>query len=62
MHEEERAWTCSPEAEVMEVAEREGEPVVLERVFEVWSAVMDRQLEVVMDLQSSKQIANRLRR
>ena len=45
----------------MGVAEREGEPVVLERVFEVWSAVMDRQLEVVMDLQNSKQIDNRLR-
>ena len=44
----------------MGVAGREGEPVILERVLEVWSAVIDRQLEVVMDLQSSKVLSKLL--
>lgn len=53
MHAEERARTASLDAEVMVIlteakAGREGEPVVLECVLEIWSTVMYRMPEVVM--------------
>ena len=37
---------------------REGEPVIFENALEVWSVAVDRKPEVVIDLQSSKQIAD----
>ena len=48
------------EAEMMKIMREGREPVICENALEVWSVTVDRKPEVVIDLQSSKQIAGLL--
>ena len=48
------------EAEMMKIMTEGREPVICENALEVWSVAVDRKPEVVINLQSSKQIADML--